>query len=128
MIAERLDHFTVLDAGADQKTDPGAVENEQHGGEDHEPDDDRDQPVAFDRDVAEDQRAAECRRQRQRDLHRSIHRDDELFGDDQAADGDQDLFQMLAVDRHDDDALERVTEDGSHRHGERDQRQQRERD
>ena len=29
-IAERLDHLAVLDAGADQKADPGAVENQQH--------------------------------------------------------------------------------------------------
>src|SRR6202034_3571961 len=97
-IAERLDHFAILDSGADQKSDPGAAEHEQHGREDYEADDHRDQPVAFDGDVAEYERASERRRQRQCDLYGSKKSDDKLFGDDQAPDRDQDLFEMLAVD------------------------------
>src|SRR5207249_4314103 len=53
VVTERLDHFAVLDAGADQKADFRAVEHQQHAGEHHEADDHRNDPVALDGDVAE---------------------------------------------------------------------------
>ena len=49
---------------------------------------------------------AQRRRQRHRLLVAAPEHVDQLLGDDQAAGGDQDLLQVLAVDRHDDDALE----------------------
>ncbi|EEF22324.1 conserved hypothetical protein, partial [Ricinus communis] len=117
-VAQRLDHLAVLDAGADQEADLRAVQGEEHRGEHDDADDDREQPVFLDGRLAQEHGAAQRGRQRQGDLLGAPDHVDELFGHDHAAHRDQDLFQMLAVDGHDDDALERPAEQRRHDHRE----------
>ena len=124
-IAERLDHLAVLDAGADQQADLGAIQHEEHGDEDDQPDGHGEQAVFLDGHVAEQEDAAKRRRQRQRDLVGAPDDVDHLLGDDHAAHGDEDLLEMLAVHRHDDDALEGPAERAGDEHGQRDSQSQR---
>ena len=126
-VAERLDHFAVLDPGADQQADLGAVEHQHQADEDDEADQRRDDAVFLDRRVAEQERAAEARRRRERDHVGAEQGVEQLLGDDRAADRHQDLLQMLAVDRHDHQPLEheaeRAADDDRRGEREREQRQ-----
>src|SRR5436190_12262768 len=109
-VAEAFDHLAVLDAGADQEADLGAVERPEEGREDDQPDRHRDQAQLVDRRLADDDRAAQRLGRWQRDLRRAPHDLDQLLADDRAAERDQDLLQVLPVYRPDDDALEAEAE------------------
>src|SRR5438477_128546 len=67
-IAQRLDHLAVLDPGTDQEADSGAIEGGGQRREHDQADDDGEQPVLLDRDLADQEGAAQRGRPRQRDL------------------------------------------------------------
>jgi hypothetical protein len=109
--AERVDHLAVLDARGDRKPDFGAVENQHPTQENREAYHRRQHGILLDRRPAKDERGLEGLRNVERNLRGADHRTEQLFGDDHAADGHQDLLQMPAVDRLDDQALEYLTAD-----------------
>ena len=74
----------------------------------------RQHAIFLDRRLAEDERALESRRQGERDLLGAEQRVEQLLGDDRAADGRQNLLQMLAVDRLHDQPLEHPAEGAAH--------------
>ena len=76
----------------------------------------RQQAVFRDRDVADDERAAQRCRQRQRNDLRPPQRVQRLFGDDQSAGRHQDLLEVLAVDREDQHPLDDQPERAGDRH------------
>ena len=84
--------------------------------EDDQPDRHRHQAQLVDGRLADDDRAAQRLGRRQRDLRRPPDDLDQLLADDRAAERDQDLLQVLAVDRPDDDALEAEAEGAGDEH------------
>ena len=60
-IAERFHHLAVFHAGADQQPDLGPVQHQLNAGEHDQADQHRQQAVFRDRDVADDERAAQRR-------------------------------------------------------------------
>src|SRR6185295_15364486 len=101
-----FDHLLVFDAGADQQPGLGAVEYHYHGGEHDESHHHGDEAELLDRHVADEKGAAQGRGPRQRQQVGPPEDVDQLLGDDHAAGGDENLLEMLPVDRPDDDALE----------------------
>jgi hypothetical protein len=70
--------------------------------------------VFLDGGIAQQQRTAQAFGQRQRNLLRPPDHLDQLLADDHAAHGDQDLLEVLAVDRPHDEALERQAHRAGH--------------
>ena len=96
----------VLHAGADQQAELGAIEHEEHRGEDDEAEAYGEQAELFDRHVAEDECALQTGGAHHRPRLRAPQREDDLLGDDHAAHGDQDLFEVEAIHGTHDDAIE----------------------
>jgi hypothetical protein len=82
--------------------------------------------VALHRGIAQQQRTPQRFGQGQGNLLRPPDDLDHLLADDHAAHGDEDLLQVHAVDRADDEALEHQAQRTRHRHGHQHGRQQRE--
>ena len=75
-----------------------------------QPEPQRDEPVFLDRDLPEDERAAKGRRRAEVDRLGAEQSQQQLLDDDRAADGDEDLFEMPAIDRRDQQPLIDIAE------------------
>jgi hypothetical protein len=99
--AQSLDHFPVFHAGPHEQTDAGAVEHKGHSDPHDKAENHGHDAVFLDRGTAHEEAAAQRHRAGDFQLLRAPCHHHELFGDDQATDGDQDLLEMRAVDTTD---------------------------
>ena len=108
---------------ADEQADAGAVEHRVHRDEDNEAEQEGEDAVDPDRDVADDHRPGEDGGSGDLDRHAAPD-DEQLLGDDQRAHGDQ-IMQVILVDRLYDDPPEEPAGDGAEGGGGGDRRHQR---
>ena len=116
-VAQRFHHLAVLHTGANQQANFGAGERpcqeRKHCQAHHH----RQQAVFFNGGIAQEHRTAHGFGQGQRQLRGAPNHFDELFANDHAAHGDQNLFQMLTIDRAHDVALKGKSHSARHQHG-----------
>ena len=117
-VPQRLDHLAVLHAGANQQTHLGARQRPGQHAKHQRAHGHGDQAVFFDTGFAQQQRTAQALGHGQGHLLRAPDDFDQLFANDHAAHGDQNLLEVLAIHGPHDEALKRQTHSTryGHRH------------
>ena len=115
-VTQRLDHFAVLHTSAYQQPNLGTAQYPGQHGKNKQAHHHRQQTVFFNRGIAQQHRTAQAFRQGQRDLRWTPDDFDQLFTNDHAAHGDQNLFQVLTINRPHNKSLKRQSQRTRHRH------------
>ena len=122
-VAQALDHLAILHTGADQQAHLGARERPGQQCKHRQPHQHGHHAVFLDGGIAQQPATAHAAWQRQGNLRGAPDHLDELFTNDHAAHGDEDLLQVLAIHGPHDEALERQADGPGHRHGHEHRRQ-----